>query len=137
MDSASNALADRIVGAGLATMKMFTVHLGPRHAPDRAMRDTADPVATRAGAGARLAAGGAVLIADERVAESFAAPGDDMDRLNDAFSVRHCRPAPRTEDAVEETGTDPAAVRRHAERAGVEVLPIAHELWRFYRLGER
>jgi SAM-dependent methyltransferase len=105
-----------------------------------ALHDMADPVSVLAGARARLAEGGAVLIADEKVAEVFTAPGDDVERLNYAFSVLHCLPATRAEGAVEEAGTvlRPHTVRRYAERAGfarAEVLPIAHDLWRFYRLG--
>jgi hypothetical protein len=54
--------------------------------------------------------------------------------------VLPCLPATRAEGAVEGAGTilRPATVRRYAERAGfgrVKVLPIAHDLWRFYRLG--
>jgi hypothetical protein len=56
--------------------------------------------------------------------------------------VLHCLPATRAEGAVEEAGTvlRPHVVRRYAERAGftsVEVLPVDHDFWRFYRLGER
>jgi SAM-dependent methyltransferase len=105
-----------------------------------ALHDMADPVAVLASARDRLAPTGAVLIADEKVAETFTAPGDDVERLNYAFSVTHCLPATRAEGAVEEAGTvlRPATVRGYAERAGYtrfEILPIEHDLWRFYRLG--
>jgi SAM-dependent methyltransferase len=107
-----------------------------------ALHDMADPVAALSGARTLLADGGAVLIADEKVAESFTAPGDDIERLNYGFSVMHCLPATRAEGAVEEAGTvlRPGTVRRYAEQAGFErfeILPIAHDLWRFYRLGAR
>jgi SAM-dependent methyltransferase len=107
-----------------------------------ALHDMADPVAVLSTARTRLADGGTVLIADEKVAETFTAPGDDVERLNYAFSVLHCLPATRAEGAVEEAGTvlRPHVVRRYAERAGftsVEVLPVAHDFWRFYRLGAR
>jgi len=107
-----------------------------------ALHDMADPVATLRTARTLLAVGGAVLIADEKVAESFVAPGDDVERLNYAYSVLHCLPATRAEGATEEAGTvlRPGTVRRYAERAGFErfeVLPVAHEQWRFYRLGAR
>jgi SAM-dependent methyltransferase len=105
-----------------------------------ALHDMADPVSVLAAAKERLAPGGAVLIADEKVAETFTAPGDEVERLNYAFSVTHCLPATRAEGAVEEAGTvlRPATVRGYAERAGFarfEVLPVEHDLWRFYRLG--
>jgi len=107
-----------------------------------ALHDMADPVAVLSTARTRLADGGTVLIADEKVAETFTAPGDDVERLNYAFSVLHCLPATRAEGAVEEAGTvlRPQVVRRYAEQAGftsVEVLPVAHDFWRFYRLGAR
>jgi SAM-dependent methyltransferase len=105
-----------------------------------ALHDMADPVAVLAAARLRLADDGAILIADEKVAETFTAPGDDVERLNYAFSVTHCLPATRAEGAVEEAGTvlRPGTVRGYAERAGFgrfEILPIAHDLWRFYRVG--
>jgi hypothetical protein len=31
-----------------------------------------------------------VVIADERVAERFTAPGDEIERLNYGFSILHC-----------------------------------------------
>lgn len=105
-----------------------------------ALHDIADPVAALAAARGLLADGGAVLVADEKVAETFTAPGDDVERLNYAVSVTHCLPATRAEGAVEEAGAvlRPDTVRGFAERAGYrrfEILPIAHDLWRFYRLG--
>jgi SAM-dependent methyltransferase len=107
-----------------------------------ALHDMADPVTVLAAALPRLADGGAVLIADEKVAERFTAPGDEVERLNYAFSVTHCLPATRAAGAVEEAGTvlRPDTVRGYAERAGYarfEILPVAHDLWRFYRLGAR
>jgi hypothetical protein len=71
-----------------------------------------------------------------------AATGDDVERLDYAFSGTHCLPVTRAEGAVEEAGTllRPDTVRRYAERAGfdrVEVVSIAQDLWRFYRLGAR
>jgi hypothetical protein len=75
-----------------------------------------------------------------QAADAFTAPGDEVERLNYAFSVTHCLPATRAEGAAEEAGTvlRQGTVRRYAERAGFgrfEVLPIEHDLWRFYRLG--
>ena len=85
--------------------------------------------------------GGAVIVADERVGETFAAPGDDIERLNYAFSVIHCLPATMAERGPVETATGtvmrPPTLRRYAQEAGfrdVEILPIEHDFWRFYRL---
>jgi SAM-dependent methyltransferase len=132
-------VADRVTfttgdagGAGSGTYDLVCVF--------EALHDMADPVAVLAAARPRLAEGGAILIADEKVAETFTAPGDDVERLNYAFSVTHCLPATRAEGAVEEAGTvlRPGTVRGYAERAGFgrfEILPVAHDLWRFYRIG--
>jgi SAM-dependent methyltransferase len=85
-----------------------------------------------------LAEGGAVLIMDERVAERFTAPGDDVERLYYGFSTLCCLPAGLAEQPSAATGTvmRPDTLRRYALEAGfrdVEVLPIEHEQFRFYR----
>lgn len=82
---------------------------------------------------------GAVLVVDERVGESFAAPADEIERLYYGFSVLHCLPVGMAEQPSAGTGTvmRPATLRRYALEAGfsdVEILPIEHDLWRFYRL---
>ncbi len=88
-----------------------------------------------------LREGGTVLIGDERVGETFTAPGDAIERLNYGFSVIHCLPATMAEKGPIETATGtvirPPTVRSYARAAGfreVEVLPIEHDFWRFYRL---
>ena len=86
-----------------------------------------------------LAEGGSVLIADERVAEAFTAPGDEIDRFNYGWSILHCLPASRTDRASAATGTvmRPETLRQYAAQAGFEnmdVLPIQNDFWRFYRL---
>jgi hypothetical protein len=87
----------------------------------------------------RLAAGGSVLVADERVADAFTAPGDATERLMYGWSILHCLPATLAEDPVEATGTvlrAPTLARWAAEAgfAGFEVLAIDNPFWRFYRL---
>jgi 2-polyprenyl-3-methyl-5-hydroxy-6-metoxy-1,4-benzoquinol methylase len=83
--------------------------------------------------------GGAVIIADERVEEAFAAPGTDIERLNYGFSVLHCLPSCMAEQPSAATGTvmRPDTLRGYAVEAGfddVEILPIENGFWRFYRL---
>ena len=83
--------------------------------------------------------GGAVLIGDERVEEAFSAPGTDVERLNYGFSVVHCLPSSMAETPSAATGTvfRPGTMRRYADEAGyrsVEILPIEHDFWHFYRL---
>jgi 2-polyprenyl-3-methyl-5-hydroxy-6-metoxy-1,4-benzoquinol methylase len=102
------------------------------------VHDLADPVAAFRSMRGLLAANGAVLIGDERVAERFVAPGDDLERLNYGFSVLHCLPASMVDQPSAGTGTAmrPATLREYAVAAGfqdVEILPIEHDLWRFYR----
>ena len=84
-------------------------------------------------------AGGSVLVADERVAEVFTAPGDATERLMYGWSILHCLPATLAEDPVEATGTVLRAptLARWAAAAGFtgfEVLTIDNPFWRFYRL---
>jgi hypothetical protein len=87
----------------------------------------------------RLADGGSVLVADERVADTFTAPGDATERLMYGWSILHCLPATLAEDPVEATGTVLRAptLSRWAAAAGFtdfEVLAIDNPFWRFYRL---
>ncbi|CAA9404736.1 hypothetical protein AVDCRST_MAG82-409 [uncultured Rubrobacteraceae bacterium] len=82
---------------------------------------------------------GAVIVADERVPDSFRAPGDDTDRLMYGWSVLFCLPTGLADEPSVGTGTvmRQRTLRRYAEEAGyrgVEVLPIENDLWRFYRL---
>lgn len=76
---------------------------------------------------------------DERVAEQFPGAGDDIERLMYGFSLLICLPDGMSHSPTAATGTvmRPETLRRYAERAGyagVEVLPIDNDLWRFYRL---
>ncbi|WP_217915734.1 class I SAM-dependent methyltransferase [Miltoncostaea marina] len=104
-----------------------------------ALHDMAHPVEALRTARGLLAPGGAVLVADERVAESFGAPGDEIERLNYGFSVLHCLAVGREDDHAACTGTviRPHVVEGYAREAGfgtVEVAPVEHDFWRFYVL---
>ncbi len=86
-----------------------------------------------------LAAGGAVLVVDEKVADRFAAPGDETERMMYGWSVLHCLPTQLVEQSSAALGTvmREADVRRLASEAGftsVEVLPVQDDLFRLYRL---
>jgi 2-polyprenyl-3-methyl-5-hydroxy-6-metoxy-1,4-benzoquinol methylase len=104
-----------------------------------AIHDLSRPVeALRA---ARQLAGddGTVLVVDEKVADSFTAPGDEVERLMYTYSVLCCLAAGMSEQPSAETGTvmRTDTFRGYAEEAGfsgVEVLPIEHDFFRFYRL---
>jgi 2-polyprenyl-3-methyl-5-hydroxy-6-metoxy-1,4-benzoquinol methylase len=87
--------------------------------------------------------GGTVLVAEHRVGEAFAAPGDPVERLSYGISLLFCLPTGMAGGTPERpaagTGTvlRPATLRRYAREAGfraAEVLPIEHDLFRFYRL---
>jgi 2-polyprenyl-3-methyl-5-hydroxy-6-metoxy-1,4-benzoquinol methylase len=103
------------------------------------LHDLARPVDVLSAMRRMLAPGGTVVIMDEKVGESFEAPGDELERLYYGFSTLCCLPAGMAEEQSAMTGTvmRPSTLRRYAEQAGfsrVEVLPIEHDLFRFYRV---
>jgi SAM-dependent methyltransferase len=105
------------------------------------LHDLPHPVAALEVARRSLAPGGSVIVMEENVAESFTAPGDDVERFMAAAGTIWCVPQGRTEagsEVVGPLGIRPAVMRRLAESAGfktVDILPIEHPFWRFYRLG--
>jgi 2-polyprenyl-3-methyl-5-hydroxy-6-metoxy-1,4-benzoquinol methylase len=106
-----------------------------------ALHDMAQPVVALAAARDALRPEGSVIVADEKVGEQFAAPGDQIERLMYGFSITHCLPAGRPDANAVATGTvmRPDTLRAYAQQAGfstVEVLPIANDMWRFYRLSD-
>lgn len=103
------------------------------------VHDMADPVRALAAMRTLAAHGGTVLVVDENVREEFAVDPGDLERLYYGFSVLHCLPAGMIGTQPAGTGTimRPSTLRRYAQQAGfrdVEILPIAHDFWRFYRL---
>ena len=104
-----------------------------------ALHDMGDPVGALRRARDLIGPGGSVIVADERAAEEFQAPADELERFFYAWSVTHCLPATMAEDPVEANGTvlRPGTVRRWAEVAGFarcEVLDVDNPVWRLYRL---
>jgi 2-polyprenyl-3-methyl-5-hydroxy-6-metoxy-1,4-benzoquinol methylase len=84
-------------------------------------------------------ANGAVLVVDERVGEAFTAPGHDIEWMMYGWSILHCLPVGKADEPSAETGTvmRPATLQRYAMEAGfrhIEILPIDHFFFRFYRL---
>lgn len=103
------------------------------------LHDVPDPVGVLATMRALRAEGGAVLVADERVADEFTAPGDEMERFMYAASVLHCLPVGMVEPGSAATGTviRSGIVRDYADAAGfarTDVLPVEHPQFRLYRL---
>jgi ubiquinone/menaquinone biosynthesis C-methylase UbiE len=103
------------------------------------LHDMARPVEALQASRAALAAGGTLLVADERVADTFTAPGDEVERMMFGWSVTHCLPTQMVEQPSAALGT---AMRSHTVRqlaaeagfARVEVLPVANDFFRLYRL---
>jgi len=103
------------------------------------LHDLPHPVQTLAAVRAALAPGGAALIVDERVADRFGAPGDEVERMMYGWSVTHCLPTQMVEQPSAALGTVLRAdtVRELAATAGftsVDVLPVENDFFRLYRL---
>ncbi|GAA2532992.1 methyltransferase domain-containing protein [Pilimelia columellifera] len=104
------------------------------------VHDMPQPVAVLAAAMRSLKPGGVMVVMDEAVAEAFAAPGDDVERLMYGFSILICLPDGLSHPPSAGTGTVMRAdtLRRYANEAGfadVSVLPIVgFGFWRFYQL---
>jgi 2-polyprenyl-3-methyl-5-hydroxy-6-metoxy-1,4-benzoquinol methylase len=103
------------------------------------VHDLPDPVAVLTAMGRMVRAGGTVLVMDERVAERFTAPGDEIDRLMYGYSLTCCLPDSLSTRPSAGTGTvmRPATLEEYARAAGfdgIEVLPIDTDFFRFYRL---
>ena len=102
------------------------------------VHDMARPVEALAAARRTLAPGGTVIVMDERLADT-PQPGDPTETFFATASVLWCLPQSRVEPDCEAPGTvmRPAtfeAIARRAGWSGVDVLPIEHPFWRFYRL---
>ena len=82
-----------------------------------ALHDMSNPVEVLRAAREVLADGGLVLIADEKVADRFTAPGDELERMMYGWSITHCLPAAMAEQPSAAIGT-------------VLRAPIVHELAR-------
>lgn len=94
--------------------------------------------ALRAAAGA-LRDGGSVVVMDENAKEAFTAPGDPVERFLASASTLWCLPQGLVGENPEPVGTllRPSTMRSLTGQAGfgsVEVLPIEHPFFRFYRL---
>ena len=103
------------------------------------VHDLPDPVGVLSAVRRLVAPGGTVLVADEKVAETFTAPGGDVDRLMYGYSLTCCLPDGLATRPSAGTGTvmrpgTLAAFARDAGFAGVDVLPVEHDFLRFYRL---
>jgi len=103
------------------------------------IHDLPNPVAVLANMRRLVKPGGTVLVMDERVSDEFGAFGDLTERLFYAASLFICLPDGMSTQPSAATGTvmRPATLARYAREAGfrdTEILPLEHDLFRFYRL---
>ncbi|OLT14504.1 SAM-dependent methyltransferase [Pseudonocardia sp. CNS-139] len=103
------------------------------------IHDMPDPVGVLTTMRRITAPGGVVLVVDERVAETFTAPGDDVEQLMYGWSITCCLPDGLSHTPSAGTGTvmRPDTLRGYARSAGfsdVHVLPVEDQFFRFYRL---
>jgi 2-polyprenyl-3-methyl-5-hydroxy-6-metoxy-1,4-benzoquinol methylase len=105
------------------------------------LHDLARPVEVLAAARDALADDGAILVADEAVAPSFTAPGDELERMMYGWSITHCLPTSMTEQPSAAIGTviREDTVRELAREAGLEVrvLDVDGGFFRLYELRPR
>jgi 2-polyprenyl-3-methyl-5-hydroxy-6-metoxy-1,4-benzoquinol methylase len=100
--------------------------------------DMAHPVRILAAFRRLLAPGGSIVIVDMKTADTFTAPGEDLERYLYGWSVMSC-----LHDGLQNGGVGtgtvmrPSTLRAYAAEAGLpqfDVVPIEHDVWRFYRL---
>ena len=149
LDAPSIELASRhLVGSGVEDRVTFEV----RDAADprlqgrydlvtifESLHDMSYPVDVLRAARGLLAPGGSLIVGDERTADHFGAPADELERLYYGFSILHCLPVGMVGEGAAGTGTVMRAstVDEYARDAGfsaVEILSIENDFWRFYRL---
>ncbi len=104
-----------------------------------ALHDMAHPVEALRACRELLAGDGAMIVMDEKTAETFAESDGPIERFLYGVSVLHCLPVGMAEPDSAGTGTvmRPSTLRGYATSAGFStttVLPIEHDLFRFYRL---
>jgi ubiquinone/menaquinone biosynthesis C-methylase UbiE len=144
IDAANKYAAD----AGLTDRLRFLLDDAAATAPDasydavfvfEALHDMAQPVAALAAAKRMLREGGICVVMDEKVADEFTAPGDEVERFMFAASVMHCLPVGRAEEPSAATGTmlRRSIIERYASEAGfaaITDLGVEHDFFRLYRL---
>jgi SAM-dependent methyltransferase len=102
-----------------------------------ALHDVPDPVTVLRTAKSMLRENGLVLVMDERVAEEFTAPGDDVERFMYGWSLPVCLPTGMAQQPSAATGTvmRRSTLEGYAREAGfstLEVLAIENDFFRFY-----
>jgi len=103
------------------------------------IHDMSDPVSVLRAMRKLAAEKGVVMVVDERVGERFSVHGNEIDWMMYGFSILHCLPAGMDQPGSAGTGTvmRQETLKNYATVAGfkdVEILPIDHYFFRFYRL---
>lgn len=103
------------------------------------VHDMGDPVGVLGAMGALAGATGTVVVMDERAKDRFEAPGDELEQLFYGYSLTCCLPDCLSHEHSAATGTvmRPATLDGYARQAGfagVEILPIEHDTFYYYRL---
>ena len=103
------------------------------------VHDMPHPVPVLAAMRAMAGDDGRVLVVDMAGAEEFVPDGDPAQRCLYGYSVLVCLPDAMSGNPDGATGTviRPATMDRYAREAGFRaatVLPVEHDLWRFYEL---
>jgi SAM-dependent methyltransferase len=103
------------------------------------VHDMSDPAGALATMRRLLAEGGAAIVVDERVADTFMGDGNDVEWMMYGWSILHCLPAGMAGQPSAGTGTVMRLpqLREYARQAGfrdVERLAIENFLFSFYRL---
>ncbi len=103
------------------------------------VHDMSDPVTVLRSMRRLAGDNGTVIVADERVGDTFTPTGNDVEWMMYGWSVLHCLPVGMADHPSVGTGTvmRPDTLRHYALEAGfsdVEVLPIDNFFLRIYRL---
>lgn len=103
------------------------------------VHDMPDPVSVLRTMGRLAKPNGTVIVMDERTGDEFGNIGDPIERMLYCFSLTVCLPDGMSHEQSKATGTvmRPSTFRSYALEAGfsdVEILPLEHDLFRFYRL---
>lgn len=103
------------------------------------IHDMADPVSVLRAMRHIVKPSGTVIVMDERVGERFTGDPDPVEQLMYGFSLLCCLPDGRNAPESVATGTvmRPATLERYATEAGfagIDVLPIENDFFRFYEL---
>jgi 2-polyprenyl-3-methyl-5-hydroxy-6-metoxy-1,4-benzoquinol methylase len=125
------SIADAATISGLGPFDVATVF--------EALHDMSRPVQVLSAIREALAPGGMALVADEQVAERFAAPGDAEERYVYGWSIMGCLGGAMGDPGTAATGAvmRPDTLRRYAADAGfarVEMPRVDNEYFHFYVL---